>query len=71
MGDVDGVNESMAPNPQSIYGASKLVGRPCSAFAFFNLPTYLRFSNIWRIPFRKTSDSDVMIYLRRKSLVIR
>ena len=60
MGDVDGgVNESMAPNPQSIYGASKLAAEGlCSAFAgSFNLPTLsLRFSNIYgEYSFHKTS----------------
>ena len=59
MGDVDGgVNESMAPNPQSIYGASKLAAEGlCSAFAgSFNLPTSLRFSNIYgEYSFHKTS----------------
>ena len=50
MGDVDGgVNESMAPNPQSIYGASKLV----KAFA---LP--LRVLSIYQLYL-----SDFQIYM--------
>ena len=51
LGDVDGpVNETMAPNPQSIYGATKMAAEGlCAAFmGSFNLPTLnLRFSNIF------------------------
>ncbi|MDA9930195.1 NAD-dependent epimerase/dehydratase family protein [Alphaproteobacteria bacterium] len=51
LGDVDGpVNETMAPNPQSIYGATKMAAEGlCAAFmGSFNLSTLsLRFSNIF------------------------